>query len=71
MDLLNMINRPKCIDFIRRLNRGNFVFQTKVLKFSDLLGVWKLAINAKFQYNISPKLLQLGKKHRDMGCECL
>ena len=30
-----------------------FIFQARVFKFGDCLGVWKLATNAKFQNNIS------------------
>ena len=41
------------MNFIRRLNRGKFMFQATVLKFSDLLRGWKLAKNAKIQHNIS------------------
>ena len=45
-----------------------FTIQAKVSKFGDLLGVWKLETNAKFQLSIS-KIMQLGQKHRDIGCE--
>ena len=30
-----------------------FIYETGILKFGDLLGVWKLVIKAKFQHNIS------------------
>ena len=39
---------------IRKLTEAIFfIFQATVLRFSDLLAGWKLAINAKFQHNIS------------------
>ena len=40
---------------IKRLNKQRkfFIFSATVLRFSDLLAGWKLAINAKFQLNIS------------------
>ena len=41
------------MNFIRRLNRGNFIFQPTVLKFGDLLRGWKLATNTKFHVGIS------------------
>ena len=52
MDLFNMTNIHKSNNFIRSLNRGNFIFQAIVFIFSDLLGVWKSAKNVKFQLNI-------------------
>ena len=47
----------------------SFTFQDTVMKFGDLLGGLKLAINAKFQHNISKIMSARPKKHRDMGCE--
>ena len=44
-----------------------FVFQATVLKFCDLLAVWKLATDAKFQHNISEIMPARPKKHKDMG----
>ena len=41
------------MNFIRRLSRGNFIFQPTVLKFGDLLRGWKLATNTKFHVGIS------------------
>ena len=49
MDLLNMTNRAK-----------NFILQARVSTIDDLLGEWMLAINAKFQLNISNMLRQPG-----------
>ena len=65
IDLLNMVNRTE-------LHEGciEVTFQATVLKFSDLLGGWKLATNAKFQLNISKITPAMPKKHGDMGCEC-
>ena len=53
MDSLNITNRTKSMNYIRRLNRANFIIQVTVLKFGDLLAGWKLVTNAKFQHNIS------------------
>ena len=62
-----MTNRAKIHEFYNKAE-GILIFQTTDFKFDDLLGVWKLAINAKFQLNIS-KIMPTGKKHRDMGCK--
>ena len=60
------------MNFIRKLNRGNFclffIFRATYLKFDDLLGVIKLAINAKFQHNIS-KVTSARPKTQGMGHE--
>ena len=48
MDLLKLTKSPKSINFITRLDRGNFYLSSQyLLKFSDLLGGWKLATNGK------------------------
>ena len=44
-------------------------FQARVFKFGDLLEVWKLATNAKFQLHISKIMPARRKKHWDMECE--
>ena len=53
MDLLNMTNRAQIHEFYNKVKRGFFYRSGQSLKFCDLLGGWKLAINAKFQLNIS------------------
>ena len=40
------------MEFVRGLNRRNFIFQATVLKIGDFLVVWNLATNTKFQLNI-------------------
>ena len=57
------------MNFIRRLNRGNFVFETAVLKFGDLLLGLKLEINTKFQHNVSKFTPVRPKKYKDKGFE--
>ena len=49
MNLLSMTNEAQSNEFYKK----NCIFQTRVRKFGDCLGVWKLATNAKFQLNIS------------------
>ena len=41
----------------------NFIFKATVLKICDLLAVWKLATNAKFQHNISEIMPATPKKN--------
>ena len=41
------------MNFLRRLLEEIFSFQATVLKFCDLLAVWKLPTNANYQHNIS------------------
>ena len=49
-----MTNRVQIYEFYKKVKlEENFIFQVTVLKFSNLLGGWKLATNAKFQKNIS------------------
>ena len=43
----------KSMNFIRRLNKGNFYLSTHSLKFGYLLGGCKLTRNTKVQLNIS------------------
>ena len=64
------------IGYQAKFMRNSAESKDTILKYSDLLRGWKLAVNAKFQHNISqnyaisPKLCQLGqKKHKDMDCE--
>ena len=49
MDLLNMKKWPQI-----------FIFQAAVLKFSDIIGLWKLATKAQFS-TISPKCCLLSQ----------
>ena len=55
------------MNFICRLNRRNFIYQVRILKFGDLLGKWKFATNAKFHHNVSKIMPARPKKN--MGCE--
>ena len=50
----------KSLNFIRGLNRTNVYFQSRSVKFGDVLGVWELGQNAR---SISPKLCLLGPKN--------
>ena len=52
---------PKSMNFLRRLNCGNFIFYAPVLKLGGLLGRRKLTTNAKFQLNIFKITLDIGK----------
>ena len=47
------------MNFIRRLNRGNYIFQTEFFKFGGYLGVCKVS---NIQY-FSSILGMLGNKH--------
>ena len=58
---------PKSMNFIRRLNRENFYLSSLFFQFGGLLGVWKLALYAKFQLNISKIMPTRPKKHWNMG----
>ena len=54
------------MNFIRRSNRGIFIFHATVLKFVDVLAGWKLATNAKVQHNIF-KICKLSQKTQGHG----
>ena len=54
--------------FIRSFNRENSIFQATFFKFISLLGNESCQQMQNFS-TIFPKLCQLGKKQRDMGCE--
>ena len=43
-------------------------FRATFVKFSDLLGGWNLAADAKFHLNIS-NIIPDRPKNRNMGCE--
>ena len=64
-----MTNRAQIHDFYKKGKyiENIFIFQTKVLRFGDVLGGWKLAIHSKFQYNICKIMPDMPKKHRGMG----
>ena len=68
MDLLNTTG-PKSMNSIRRLNRGNFIFQVTVLKFNDLLAGCKLTKNTKFQHSMSKITPARTKKSQGHGCD--
>ena len=53
MDLLNMTNRPKSLNFIRRLNRGNFYFSKQSFKIWWLIS----GIGVRKTYKISAQYL--------------
>ena len=59
MNLLNMIDRAKIHELIR-------FFQLIVLKFCDLLGGRKMAVNTKFQLSIS-KIVPANPKTQGNG----
>ena len=59
MDLLNMRNNAKSIDFMKK--------DKKFYNLVIYLRVWKLVTNAQFQLNIS-KIRQLGQKILGQGC---
>ena len=52
----------KSINFIRRLNRKNSFFQTRVFRVSGLLGIWKLWKNTKLKLGISKVMSPRPKK---------
>ena len=69
MDLLTWQIGLTSMIFIRRLNRGNVYFKTRVFKFVVYLRYESCGKIQNFS-SISLKLCLLGKKkHRDMGCE--
>ena len=51
------------MNFIKGEIQEIFIFQATVLKFHDLLGILKLATNAKCQHNIS-KIMPVRPKNR-------
>ena len=56
------------MSYIRRLNRGNFIFRAMVLKFGDLIGLIEVGKNAKKFSTISNKIIPANlKKHRNLG----
>ena len=59
-----MTNSGQIHDILRMLNKENFFFEATILKFIDLLNVWKLATKIKFKHNlsISPKFCKIGIK---------
>ena len=65
-----MTNRAQFINFIRRLNRGNFYVSSHSFEIYDLLAGRNLATNVNFQLNISKIMLARPEKYRDIGGEC-
>ena len=57
------------MNFIRRLNRGNFYFSKRSFKIWWLISGLKVWKHAKFQLNISKIMAVRPKKHWDMGFE--
>ena len=57
------------MNFIRRLNRGNFYFSNQSFQIWWLIGGIEVRKTYKFQLNISKIMAARPKKHRAMGCE--
>ena len=63
-----MATETKLKNFMRRLNRGNFLsFKATVLILSDLLGGWKFTTNGNFQQNISKIILARPQRSQEHG----
>ena len=70
MDVLNMQKQMLSnVILLRRLNRGNVYFQSRLFTFSSLYGERKFGKSAKFYLNTSNIMLARPKRDRYMGYE--